>query len=98
MRVALPHSLGRDEVRRRLRERSDEIAGLFPAGMAEVAVSWPNQDRMNLDVTAMGKLVAGAVEIGETEVAFVIDLPAALSFVEPMVRGAIEAKGRKLLT
>jgi Putative polyhydroxyalkanoic acid system protein (PHA_gran_rgn) len=98
MRVALPHSLGREEVRRRLRERSGEIAGLFPGGLAEVAVSWPNQDRMSLDVTAMGKTVAGAVEIGETEVVFLIELPGALSFAESMVRGALESKGRKLLT
>lgn len=98
MRIALPHSLGREEARRRLHARSGEIAGLFPGGMAEVAVSWPHQDRMALDVTAMGKTVAGAVEIADHEVAFVIDLPATLSFIEPLVRGAIENKGRKLLT
>lgn len=98
MRVAVPHSLSREEVRERLRSRSGEIAGMFPGDMAEVAVSWPHEDRMGLDVTAMGKTVAGAVEIGDNEVAFVIDLPAALSFVEPLVRGAIESKGRKLLT
>lgn len=97
MRIALPHSLGREEARRRLHARSGEIAGMFPGGMADVTVSWPHQDRMALDVTAMGKNVAGAVEIGEHEVAFVIELPAALSFVEPMVRGALEKQGRKLL-
>jgi hypothetical protein len=97
VRIALPHSLGREEVRRRLHARSGEIADMFPGGMAEVVVSWPDQDRMSLDVTALGKTVAGAVEIDDTEVAFVIELPAALGFVEPMVRGAIEAKGRKLL-
>jgi hypothetical protein len=98
MRIALPHSLGREEVRRRLRARSGDFAGLFPGGVAEVAVSWPHEDRMALDVTAMGKTLAGMIEIGETEVAFVIELPGALSFVEPMVRGAIEQKGRKLLS
>jgi Putative polyhydroxyalkanoic acid system protein (PHA_gran_rgn) len=98
MRIALPHSLGREEVRRRLRARSGEIAGMFPGGMAEVAVSWPSEDRMALNVTAMGKTVIGAVEIEDHTVAIEIDLPAALSFVEPLVRGAIESKGRKLLT
>jgi hypothetical protein len=97
MRIALPHSLGREEVRRRLHARSGEIAGLFPGGMAEVAVGWPHEDRMSLDVTAMGKTMAGAVEISEHEVAFMIELPAALSFVEPLVKSAIESKGRKLL-
>lgn len=96
MRVAIPHSHTREEVRRRMRERSGEIAGLVPGG-ADVQVTWPNEDRMDFSVSAMGKTVASHVEIGEGEIAIVIDLPPALSFVEPMVRGAVEAKGRKLL-
>lgn len=97
MRVALPHSLGKDEVRRRLKARQDEVAGLFPAGMAQVAVGWPSEDRMSLDVTAMGKTIAGRVDIADSEVAFEIDLPPALSFAEGMVRGALEQKAQKLL-
>lgn len=97
MRIALPHSLGKDEVRRRLKAREGEIGGMFPGGMADVAVTWPGEDRMNLDVTAMGKTITGRVEIAEAEVAFEIDLPVALSFAEPMVRAALEQKAQKLL-
>ena len=98
MRVAVPHSLPREEVRRRMRERADEIGSLFPAGMAEVRPSWTNEDRLDLAVSAMGKAIAVAIEIEDAALAFEIELPAALSFVEPMIRGAIEEKGRKLLT
>ena len=38
MRVPIPHTLGKDEVKRRLRERSGEMAGLFPGGKADVAI------------------------------------------------------------
>ena len=44
MRVALPHDLGRDEVRRRLKERSHEIAGYLPGGMANVETDWVGDD------------------------------------------------------
>ncbi len=98
MRIPIPHSLGRDEARRRLQSRSGEIAGLFPGGMADVKVDWPHEDQMDLHVTAMGKSVAGQVEIADSTVTFVIDLPPALSFVEPMIRGTVEQKARKLLT
>lgn len=98
MRIPIPHKLGREEARQRLHSRSGEIAGLFPGGMADVTVDWPHEDRMELLVKAMGKAVNGAVEIGEETVTFEIDLPAGLSFVEPMIRNAIEAKGQKLLT
>ncbi|MFO1254608.1 MAG: polyhydroxyalkanoic acid system family protein [Sphingomonadaceae bacterium] len=97
MRVPIPHSLGREEARRRLHSRSGEIAGLFPGGMADVTVDWPSEDRMELLVKAMGKAVNGSVEIADDLVTFVIDLPPALSFFESMIRGTVEQKGTKLL-
>ena len=98
MRIPIPHKLGRDEARRRLRERSDEIAGLFPGMGAAVEVAWPSEDRMAVAVTVMGQTVAGHVDVEDNAVVFDIALPMALSFVEPVIRSAIEAKGRKLLT
>ena len=97
MRIAIPHSIGKDEARRRIRERSGEIANFVP-GFASVSTAWQGEDRMNLTVGAMGQEMTGAIEVGENEVAFTVELPAALSFVESMIRGQIEAKGRKLLS
>lgn len=96
MRVAIPHSLGREEAARRLRERAHEVADFVPGGTAEVA--WPSEDRMTLTVRAMGKAVDGAVEVEERQVVFTVEFPPALSFVEPVIQAAIERKGRKLLT
>lgn len=97
MRIAIPHSIGKDEARRRIRERSGEIANFVP-GFASVSTNWQSEDKMDLTVGAMGQEMTGAIEVGESEVAFTVELPAALSFVEPMIRGQIEAKGRKLLS
>ena len=97
MRVPIPHSLPREEVRRRLRERSHEIAGFVPGGMAKVDTHWPDEDTMQLSVAAMGQAVTGRVEIEETQIVFQLDLPPALAFFEPMVAGAIRDKGQKLL-
>lgn len=98
MRVPIAHTLPKEEVRRRLRERSHEIANFVPGGMADVSTSWPNEDRMDLSVRAMGQGIDGRVLIEEHEVVFEVDLPPALSFVEPMIAGAIRDKGQKLLT
>jgi hypothetical protein len=97
VRIAIPHNIGKDEARRRVRERSGEIANFIP-GFASVATTWLDEDRMNLTVGAMGQQLSGAIEVGERDVAFTVDLPAALSFVEPMIRSQIEAKARKLLS
>ena len=94
MRVAIPYTLPREEVRRRLRARTGEI---FAGGMAEVTAVWQNEDRMDLTIAAMGQSLAGHVDIEEAELAFVVDLPPALSFFEPMIAGRIKEKGTKLL-
>ena len=97
MRVPISHDLPKEEVRRRLRERSGEIGNFVPGGMAQVVTDWPHEDCMELGVKAMGQTIKGKVLIEETCVIFEIDLPLALSFVEPMVSGAIREQGQKLL-
>ncbi len=97
MRVPIAHDLPREEVRRRLRERSHEIANFIPGGLADVTTGWPDEDHMTLGVRAMGQGIDGQVVIEENQVVFEVNFPPALSFVEPMVAGAIRDKGQKLL-
>lgn len=97
MRVAIPHTLDRAEVRHRLESRKDDISGFVPGGLADVETSWQGEDRMVLVIRAMGQELTGHVDVEDDQVVFDIVLPPALSFVEPMVKGALEDKGRKLL-
>lgn len=97
MRVPISHNLDKEEVRRRLREHSHEIGQFVPGGLADVATHWPNEDRMDLSVRAMGQGVDGCVLIEEGQVVFEVNLPPALSFVEPMIAGAIRQHGQKLI-
>lgn len=96
MRIAIPHSLPREEVKSRFDARMHEIAEHVPGG-AEVHTSWPDDYLMDLVVTAMGQQLHGHLDIKESEVVIVIDLPPALSFVEGLIGPAIEKKGQKLL-
>ena len=97
MQVAIPHDLGRDEVRRRLKSRSHELAGAIPGGMAEVVTSWPSEDRMGMSIQAMGQALTGYIDIRDTEIEVVLDLPPALSFIQPIVEGAIRQQSQALL-
>ncbi|TCD04803.1 hypothetical protein EYB45_04440 [Erythrobacteraceae bacterium CFH 75059] len=98
MRVAIPHSLPRDEVRRRLRAHSGEIGQHIPGRVADVATSWRSEDQMEISVAALGARVDGDITIEDSQVVFQVRLPPALTFVEPLVAGAIADKGRKLLS
>ena len=98
MRVPVPHNLPREEVRRRMQAQSHEIAGYFPGGLATVETSWPDDDRMDLDIRAVGQTIRGHIDIEDERLIIEIDLPLALSFVEPIVAGAIRDQGQKLLS
>jgi len=98
MRVAIPYNIPQDQVRERLKSRSHEIADHIPGGMAQVTTDWPSEDRMNLTISTMGQNLRGIVDIEESQLVFEIALPPALSFLEPMISGAIRQQGQKLLT
>lgn len=98
MRVAIPHNLPREEVRRRIRERSGELTDLMPGGLATVETGWRNEDTMDLAITAMGQSVQGAVAVEETEMVVTFDLPAQLGFIGSMIEQKIREKGQKLLS
>ncbi len=97
MQVAIPHQLGRDEARRRLKARSHTIADGIPGGMAQVTTDWPSEDRMNLSISAMGQIVAGHVDVEADQVVFLVALPPMLEFLQPLIAGAIRQQGQHLL-
>jgi len=97
MEVAIPHNLGRDEVRNRLRSRSHMIGEGIPGGMADVRTAWPSDDRMTLDIAAMGQVLTGHIDVEDSQVVLHMELPPALGFLKPIVEGAIRQQGQKLL-
>ena len=97
MQVAIPHQLGREEVRRRLKGSSHQIGDAIPGGMADVHTNWPSDDRMEMAIDAMGQHLNGHVDIQDDQVVFFMNLPPALGFIEPIVEGAIRQQGQKLL-
>lgn len=97
MDVAIPHNLGREEVRRRFRDNSHKIGEAIPGGMADVETGWPSEDRMTMAINAMGQALTGHIDIEDEQVVFHMDLPAALGFLKPMIEGSIRAQGQNLL-
>ncbi|MXO75789.1 hypothetical protein GRI40_11230 [Altererythrobacter aerius] len=97
MRVAIPHNLDNDTVRNRLKSKSHEIGDSIPGGGA-VRTMWPSDDRMEMDISAMGQNLHANVDLEPGQVVLTVDLPPALSFIEPMISGAIRQQGQKLLT
>ncbi len=97
MQVAIPHQLGREEVRRRLKGSSHQIADAIPGGMADVQTNWPSEDSMHMAILALGQSLNGRIDIMDDQVVFFMDLPPALGFIQPIVESAIQQQGQKLL-
>lgn len=97
MRVSIPHDLGREEVRRRMKERIGDLGAQMPGQVADISHSWASEDRMDLDIGVMGQKVTGHIDIEDSLVWVDVTLPAMLSFFEPVVQNAIRQHGETLL-
>jgi hypothetical protein len=95
--IDVPHSLGRDEARRRVGARIGELPSHIPGGMAQVRSSWASEHRMALEVSALGQLVSATLDVEERTVRVSLSLPPGLGFVSRALEAAIRDRGARLL-
>jgi hypothetical protein len=93
----IPHQLGRDEARRRMGVRVGELPAHLPGGVAEVRSSWPSDDVMALDITAMGQHVTATLEVQDRVIRVSMVLPPMLRFMSGTIVAAAQRKGAALL-
>ena len=93
--VDLPHSLGKDEARRRIANNVHRLQEHIPGG-AQVQSGWAG-DQLNLDVAAMGQSVTATIDVQETRVRLKVLLPPMLGMFSAMIQAALQKKGSVLL-
>ena len=93
--VDLPHSLGAEEAKRRMREGIGKLPDHIPGG-GQVESGWEG-DRMNLRVTAMGQEVSGHLDVHERKVRVELMLPAFLALFAGKIEGLLRDRGTELL-
>ena len=101
MKVSIPHTLGKDEVRRRLHARAGEAEGKASdmlGGAVSIAMAWLDEDHLKMDVSAMGFSIPCALEIQDSALEFDVAIPQGLGFARKIIESAIREKGDKLLS
>ena len=93
--VDLPHNLGAEEAKRRLRAGIGNLTDQLPGG-AQVESGWDG-DRMNLSVQALGQSVDSRNDVGERLVRFEVVLPGILGMFAGKVEGLLRKNGSVLL-
>lgn len=94
--VDLPHSLGKDEARRRIANNVHKLSEHIPGGGAQVESSW-NGDDLNLNIRALGQTVEATIGVQERLVRCRVMLPGMLALFAGPIEAALNAKGRDLL-
>ena len=95
MRIDIPHSLGKDEARRRIANNIHKLQEHIPGG-AQVQSGWTG-DQLNLDVAAMGQSIAATIDVMESKVHLKVLLPPMLGMFSGMIQAALQKKGDVLL-
>jgi len=95
IQVDLPHNLGAAEAKRRIDGGIGGLRNFIPGG-AEVRSAWTD-DRLGLQVAAMGQEVNAQIDVRDTFVRVEILLPPALAFFGPVIEIALRKKGGDLL-
>jgi putative polyhydroxyalkanoate system protein len=93
--VDLPHSLGKDEARRRIANNVHKLTEHIPGG-AQVQSGWAG-DQLNLDVQAMGQSVNATIDVQDKKVRVRVRLPPMLGMFSGMIQAALQKKGDVLL-
>ena len=93
--VDLPHSLGKDEARRRIANNVHKLEEHIPGG-AQVHSGWTG-DQLNLNIAAMGDAVNATIEVMDSKVHLRVLLPGMLGMFSGMVQAALQKKGSVLL-
>lgn len=73
--VRVPHSLGRDEVRRRLDHALVRARNEYSAVVGDIEASWEAEDRLRVFLTVSGMKFDGTVDILVEELVVALQVP-----------------------
>lgn len=96
MTMSIPHSLGRDEARRRLQSGLAKARTEFGEKMKFVEETWTG-DRLDFRVTALGQSVDGFLDVMDDTVLVEVNLPWVLAMVAKKAETLIRNRGTLLL-
>jgi putative polyhydroxyalkanoate system protein len=93
--VDLPHSLGKDEARRRIANNVHKLGEHIPGG-AQVEHGWTG-DQLNMNVGAMGQSVRALIDVEDSKVRLKVLLPGMLGMFAGPIQAMLRKKGSLLL-
>jgi len=97
--VNIPHSLGKDEARRRIEEGFGRMRQQMVGGMGAMFAfqdRWEG-DRLNFEGGGLGQKITGRLDVFPESVRLELDLPEILAAIADKITGRLQTEGQKLL-
>lgn len=97
--VNIPHSLGKDEARRRIEEGFGQLRQQMTSGfgaMFSFQERWEG-DRLHFEGTGLGQKLTGRLDVHVDAVQIQLDLPEILAAIADRIAGKLQKAGQKLL-
>jgi hypothetical protein len=97
--VTIPHSLGKDEARRRIDEGFGRLRQQMTSGvgaMLSFQERWEG-DRLHFEGGGLGQKMTGRLDVRADAVEIQIDLPEILAAIAEKIAGRLRTEGQKLL-
>ena len=88
--VRVPHSLGRDEVKRRLDAAVGRARDEFGEKIGDLDASWDSDERLRLLLSVMGMQIDSEVEIQASELLVRVQIPGMAGLFAGRIKQGIE--------
>lgn len=94
--VDLAHAIGKAEAKRRIAGNIGSLGQHIPGGVADVKERWEG-DSLHMVIGAMGQEVNARLDIEETKVHIMVELPGMLAMFAGPIEALFRTKGEELL-
>ena len=90
--VRVPHTIGRDEVRRRLDSALVRARDEYAAAVGDIEANWEGDDRLRVLLTVSGMRFDGTVDILVEELVVSLQVPGMAALLSRRIREGIEER------
>ena len=95
--IEVPHSLGREEAKRRMADGVGKLASHIPGGAATVTSSWPSAHRLAVTVSTMGVEVPCTVDAEDSRLIVTVQLSGMLRLMAGPIAAVVRQQGERLM-
>lgn len=95
--TVVPHSLGREEAERRLREFIPRVREDYGDQIKDLQGDWQD-NQLNFSFTTVGLKIGGNLQVNDTDVMFTGDVPFAAMMFKGKIESTVQSELKKLLS